>query len=237
MRYRLVLVTDGREGLLERTLDSFLHRVTPQPSSVVCVDDSADRIYGTYLEDLLPGAFPEGVVIASHPRRLGFCDAVATGWKYAAGEGLIGLEDDAFNNDFEYVYWLEDDFLHSRGVDLRELAFILDREPHVAQMALYRNPVNREEVAAGGYMNVFPEAYARRGDGATRWWETERCFTTNPSLFRRTLAAEHSWPTERFCEGLFGFQLREQRPGTTFGIWGDGTTWVEHIGVRAGKGY
>lgn len=226
MKYRLIVVTDGRPALLEQTLSAFLLKVMPAPTEVAVIDDSGDRQYASYLEDLLPSAFPEGVTLLSHPKRLGFCQSVQDGWGYAARPGV------------DWAYWLEDDFVHTRCVNLEELAFVLEREPQLAQMALYRDPVNAEERRVGGYMNLYPEDYARRGE-AQPWWETTRCFTTNPSLFRRELAEKYAFPGHlKFCEGEFGFQLRAEREGTTFGIWGEGQPWVEHIGaVRVGKGY
>lgn len=233
MKYRLVITTDGRPDVLDRTLESFFAKVRPGPDEILIIDDSADSDYHRYLDALcddLSGAVDAGVGLLRHQDRLGFCQTVADAWEYAA-------DGTATRPDVDWIYWLEDDFVHVRAVDLHDLAFVLDREPQVAQMALYRNPVNPDELAAGGYMNLFPECYARRGAGSAIWWETTRNWTTNPSLFRSSFARGYPWPTEPLCEGLFGFALRDARPETTFGIWGDGSPWVEHIGVRAGKGY
>lgn len=225
MRYRLIVITDGRPGLLEETLRAFLARVSPRPSAVSVIDDSGDEWYRRYLEDLLPEAFPDGTHLVSHPVRRGFCETVADGWQHAANPGV------------EWVYWLEDDFVHRRPVDLRDLAYVLERQPQVAQMALYRNSVSPEEKRVGGYIRQNPADYARRGSGTAAWLEHRRHWTTNPSLFSRSIPAAYAWPTVEFCEGHFGFELREGRPETTFGIWGTGEPWVEHVGERVGAGY
>jgi hypothetical protein len=48
---------------------------------------------------------------------------------------------------------------------------------------------------------------------------------------------ENPWPADvaAECEGRFGFELVER--GYEFGYWGNGERWVDHIGVRTGKGY
>lgn len=219
------MVTDGRPGLLENTLRSFQERVSPRPTAVCVIDDSGDEWYRRYLEDFLPEAFPEGCYLISHPIRRGFCETVADAWELAGSPGV------------EWVYWLEDDFLHKRPVELRDLAYVMERQPQVAQMGLYRNPVSPEEKEAGGYLRLHADAYERRGSGNSAWFETRRNWTTNPSLFPRAIPAAYPWPMIDHCEGLFGFELREARPETTFGIWGVGEPWVEHVGERAGAGY
>lgn len=233
--YRLAITTDGREGLLDRTLAAFFAKVTPQPTIIDVVDDSADPDYRRYLEalcDSLAGCVDAGVHLLSHPARRGFCETVGDAWKLAGGHADYISPDEP-----EWVYWLEDDFVHLRALDLRDVAFVLERERQLAQMVLYRNPVSPEEQAAGGYLNLRPETYAKRG-GKTPWWEHRNFWSTNPALFRSAIPATYPWPgTEKFCEGMFGIWLLEQRPDTTFGIWGAGEPWVEHIGVRSGTGY
>lgn len=69
------------------------------------------------------------------------------------------------------------------------------------------------------------------------WLEHRSYFTTNPSLMRRAFMAEHPWPDyPDQCEGRFGIDLIQA--GYSFGVWGDGSPWVEHIGAaRTGFGY
>lgn len=220
--YRLVVTTDGRPGCLDRTLEAFDCLVRPRPSEGVIVDDSGDEHYLRYLKTL---ADERGWRLAWHPRRLGFCRTVADAWREAAQAGP------------DWIFWMEDDFQIDRALDLPELAHVLDHEARVAQMALYRNSVSAEEFEAGGYIPMRPGAYERRGTGTVAWLEHRVCWTTNPSLFRRSLAAAYPWPEDQECEGHFGIELRERRPETTFGIWGAGEPWVTHFGERSGVGY
>ncbi len=68
------------------------------------------------------------------------------------------------------------------------------------------------------------------------WHQHASYLTTNPSLMRRQFMAEHLWPAyESECEGRFGLDL--VATGFSFGVWGDGSPWCEHIGERSGFGY
>lgn len=226
LRYALIVTTDGR-GTLDRTLEAFDRRVRPRPSEVVIVDDSGDAGYRLYLEALVNARGP-GWRALFHRERRGFCRCVASAWEQAA------------HADSPYVLWLEDDFEFVRSVDLSDLAHVLEREPQVAQMAFYRQPVNDEEIAASGYLNQRRDTYQLRGAGSGRtWFEHRNHWTTNPSLFRRSIPEHHPWPGfTSSCEGHFGFILRGARPRTTFGLWGAGDVWVRHFGERSdGRGY
>jgi hypothetical protein len=154
----------------------------------------------------------------------GFCAATRAAWEHARWPGV------------EWVFWLEHDFLFKQYVDLRELAAVMEAREHLKQMALMREPVGAE-IEHGGFVPMHPGAYVGRAEGDARWLETQRNWTTNPSLFPRSFAVENDWPTEAQCEGHFGFQVREREPDATFGLWGEGEPWVEHIGVRTGHGY
>jgi len=218
VRYALALLTSpGREDCLERTLASFERNVRPRPSELVCHVDGGGR-----LPPLLYGS--EAWTGVAGGRRRGFCEATATLWWLAA------------ESSCPWVFWLEDDFELVRAVDLTALARVLLGEPHVAQMSLCRQAVNSEEIAAGGLVASRPGAYVRRGSAAA-WLEHREYWTTNPSLFRTQLARSFPWPTEQHCEGVFTHGLLASLPATSFGVWGVGDVWAEHIGVRQGAGY
>ena len=163
--------------------------------------------------------------------QLGFCKATRALWEVAV------------ETDCEYVFWLEHDFVFQREVDLRELADVLDDHRSLAQMSLMRQPISPREVEAGGVVKnherMSDEFYSHISGPLTErreWLSHEAYFTTNPSLMRRQFMADTMWPREDAeCEGRFGLQLKEA--GYSFGIWGDGSPWVEHIGQRDGHGY
>lgn len=219
MKYALVLITHGDAPWLYPTLKAFAELVDPRPAVRIAVVDGASASH--------PPITPLGAWLGHvHGEQLGFCAAAKSGW------------DAAVESDCEYVFWLENDFLVQRRIDLAALAFELDRDHSLAQMSLMRNAVNEAERRAGGIFDLIrPEFEARLSIATAGPWLSHRAyFTTNPSLMRRTFMAENPWPdypTE--CEGQFGMDLVER--GYHFGVWGDGTPWVEHVGVRTGEGY
>jgi hypothetical protein len=178
LRYLLVVLTHGASTTLPRTLDSFREQVTPAPAEALLYVDGPD--VGDAAYDAMVG---RGIpwTIGGESEQHGFCDAVANAWADAVGsEGA-----------FDHVFWLENDFVFRRPVDLNRLADLRHRS----------------------------------------------FFSTNPSLLRRDFMVENPWPAdgEPFCEGRFGLELVQK--GYSFGIWGDGDIWVDHIGRREGFGY
>lgn len=220
MNYLLVVLTHGESSTLTPALASFAENVSPRPARAVIWRDGQG--------DLFPAVPPLGCDLSLHGtwEQRGFCAATRSAWELAI-EGR-----------HEYVFWLEHDFVFLRPVNLEEVAAVLDSIPTLAQVALMRNAVNEEERAAGGLYELrrdqYREQYFR---GSTPWLAHEAYFTTNPSLMRRDFMETHAWPSwERpECEGSFGFWLRQQ--GISFGAWGNGEPWVEHVGVRDGFGY
>lgn len=150
----------------------------------------------------------------------GFCVASGRAWDAAITEGV------------NYVFWLEHDFIFQRHVDLRTLAEKLEADTQLAQMSLMRTASSVDEMNAGGLYELRKGEYEERGG----WLEHRSYFTTTPSLMRRQFMVENRWPTyPSGCEGRFGIDLLAR--GYTFGVWGDGQPWVEHIGQRTGFGY
>jgi hypothetical protein len=231
MNYRLVILTHGDpRKTLPLAAEAFHAHAIPEPMDVVIVRDGP-------ASDVLGGVVAE-MPWQSPPRCLtghaeGFCAATARAWR----EGSRG--------DADYVFYLEHDFVLTRDVDLAKLAYVLDSDRDLSQMALVRNAVNPHEIAAGGLVKSRPGAYALiqtsvpAPEGFTlgvSWLSHLDYFTTNPSLMRCAFMAENPWPSySSECEGRFGIDLLER--GYYFGAWGMGETWCRHIGVRDGFGY
>lgn len=159
---------------------------------------------------------------------LGFDGAIREGWR------RVLLETDA-----EFVFHLEQDFTFNRPVPLAEMAAVLRARPRLAQLALRRQPWNDAERAAGGVVEMHPGDYVDCDLNGWRWLEHTRFFTTNPSLYRRSLC-EIGWPEGPESEGRFGIELRRADPRWRFGYWGarDSGEAITHIGEeRAGNGY
>jgi hypothetical protein len=237
MRYRLVLLTHGRDfEPLKRTLRSFWINVQPQPNEISVVYDGAS--IPSRLIDGLEQYFPQMSAKVAGDGQVGFCDATNAAWESgSAGDGDAP----------EYVFHLEHDFVFHRAIHLAYLANVLAAYPEMAQISLMRQPCNPLEEEAGGVVDFYGRETFEKADYVVTddirfhsekhfpYLVHHHYFTTNPSLMRREFMAEHSWPNGPACEGVFGLELRNA--GFCFGVWGDGEPWIEHIGKRNGKGY
>ena len=221
----LLVMTDGRGHLLERTLAAFDRHVTGPVSERWIHDDSGDPEYRAWLERHAPD-----YRIVSTPGRSGFGGAVRSAWS------MLRLGSSA-----RFVFHLEDDFVFRRDVDLAHVAATLDAWPHLVQLAFRRQPWNDHERAAGGIVEQHPDAYRELVDEHLEavWLEHRLFFTTNPSLYRRELVHEREWPTGSQSEGRFSHELLGDAE-LRFAYWGSRASgeWVEHIGTeRVGTGY
>lgn len=207
MSTALLVMTDGRRELLERTLESFRDKVVGDVSNVYVNDDSADPEFADWLQKNLQSMVPPNVpiVVRTTPQRSGFGGAIRNAWKWLNEERRSvwsSLE------PFDWVFHLEDDFLFNYKIDLGQLAGLLTDYPYLAQMALKRQPWGSDIEFANGFMEAKPEHYTEREDDGDYWVETTRNWTTNPSLFRAELLAG-GWPDDPFSEGKYAFVLKE----------------------------
>lgn len=216
VRYRLVVMTNGRP-CLRGTLEAFRELVTPQPVEILVHDDGG-------LSEPYGGGTPWAHIpwtTTSQVPAIGFCGSCAHAWEEASAPGV------------DFVFWIEDDIVVKRPVDLAPLADALTRHKHVTQMALMRQPVNDLEIAAGGCRELRPELYEEMDEGT--WLRSHTNFSTGCSLIPRRFMASHPFPATPSCEGEFSIDLLGE--GKSFGVWGLGESWVEHVGIRSGFGY
>lgn len=213
----LVVMTDGRVDCIVPTIESFAN-LNGHITTKLIHDDSGDPDYS----DWLTRTYPDFRVISTEGRQ-GFDGA------YRSAHAHLRQLDEP------YIFSTEDDFVIDKPVPLNAMASVLRRRPHLAQMALLRGPVNPEEHAAGGVIEQHPDDYTTVTDGVT-WREHRRFFTTNPSLYRRSLLDRHVWPQGANSEGRFGLELFTD-PAIKCAFWGTGVS-VTHIGhQRVGHGY
>lgn len=218
----LLVMTDGRKTFLDPTLEA-TKLISGKITRKLIHDDSGDPRFTRYLNRQYGNEYE----IYSTGRRSGFGGAIISAWER--------LQDD--NND--WVFHLEDDFVMQSLVPLSEMATIMDRNPHIVQMALRRQPWNEQEKAAGGIIEMDPDSYEEKTNGIHDWLEHRKFFTTNPSLYRKSLVTDHSWPVGLNSEGKFGIELFKD-PTKRAAYWGrkqEGPRcW--HIGeFRNGAGY
>jgi hypothetical protein len=220
----LLVMTDGRP-CVHQTIPSALANLQGPISELWIHDDSG------FSKDRLKRPYRDWNIIGSPVGRQGFGGAIQYAWNT--------LRD---NSTAEYIFHLEDDFLFNRTIDLDGFIAILEKYPELVQMALRRQPWNNLEIAAGGVVELHPDAYedmeTEVGEKTYQWLRHKLFFTTNPSLYRRSLILNNSWPGGDRSEGKFSIMMLEQ--GGEFGYWGrrSDAPWVEHIGMnRAGIGY
>lgn len=158
--------------------------------------------------------------------KLGFAGAIQEGWERCAHVGV------------DYVFHCEGDFTFNVLIPIYRMAFVLERNPHLAQLALKRQAWSEPEKAAGGLVEAAPKDYAQRTQYGDVWTEHRRFWTTNPSLFPVGFCYQ-GWPQVERSEGIFTHRLLED-PEVQFGYWGAkfDAPRVTHIGdVRSGHGY
>lgn len=215
--YRLIVLTHGPDfSYLERTVGAFFEHAWPYPQDVLLVVDGPSQ--------------PPAEILEGHPRlslgeeQVGNCRATAACWQQAA------------TSAHPYVFHLEHDFALTRTLNVAALAHVLERNIHLAQMALIRQPVGRE-VEHGGFIGEAPGWYTHRVDDGLEWYETSRNFTLNPTLIRRDLPRRYPWPAQAQCETTYGHRMLQHAPYMRFGLWGNGEPWCEHFGIHDGIGY
>ncbi len=219
----LIIMTDGRANYLEESINS-LGNLHGEFSQRIIHDDSGDQHYHEWLK----WRYGSGFDFHFTSGRSGFSGA------YHSAYRLLKQ-----TNTNDYVFFTEDDFVYTRPVEMNDIMEILNRNGHIAQMALRRQPWNEQEMIAGGVVEADPASFIDKTDGTNHWLEHRKFWTTNPSLVPRKIIDDNEWPTDEHSEGVFGINLFKN-PATTSAYWGarDSGEWCYHIGnERAGNGY
>ncbi|QXC59334.1 glycosyltransferase [Aquihabitans sp. G128] len=217
----LVVMTDGRRECIERSVPAALENLKGlDVGPLVICDDSGVPEYRAWLAETFPAA-----TLVTSPDRTGYAEAVRRAWAAA------------LDADTPWVFWLEDDFIVERPVDLAAMAEVLTSQPHLTQLVLKRQPWWGNEVAAGGIIECNPEAFRDRSDGTHQWVEHTEGHWSNPHLVAREFLATHEWPTGAWSESRFGAEVLVGGRASAF--WGHSSDapLVEHVGERRGTGY
>lgn len=195
--------------------------------ALLMIADGREEYHTTSIESAwehLP-EFDHYVHVNDADHALGFGGAIREGWRRV------------LDTDAEYVFHLELDFRFDRAVPVEDMVGVLRHNPHLAQMALLRQPVNEQEQAAGSLHSLIRDQLTPNCSPAFCWLEHTRNFTTNPSVYPRWVMTR-GWPDETESEGKFGIYLLRDVPGVRFAYWGIGEEWCTHIGHhRTGTGY
>lgn len=196
----LMVITDGRWDYLQDCLESAFEWLDWPFEQCLLVDDSAEgrRI-----------AIP-GWEIIQNPERKGLAGAIQTGW-------------DALNDDIEFVFHLEDDFVFPELVDIGAMIRHLENHPDLAQIALLRQAWSPEEQVAGGIIPLYRDDFTQEGPIITH----RRLFTFNPCIYPR-------WVTRYRADLEAGLTDQLLADGKRFAYFGqmDDPPRCTHIGVR-----
>lgn len=227
----VLIFTDGRKDFFSSTFQSLQENVSANNiGHKIIIDDASDSDYGLWL-DTNYGSEVDRIV--HHQARLGFGETIRDTWLKL--NSLIGT--------YDYIFHLEDDFIFNRPINLDDLIQILEKNPHMAQVCLLRQPWNQDEINAGGIWQQWPENFTEKsvdGSGEKIYYLSHRqWFSTNPSVYPKWVA-DLGWPEGLNSEERFWTEKLLPR-GTLscsyFGSKADPPA-VNHIGSgRMGIGY
>lgn len=225
MSILLVVMTDGRWDCIKRSIPSALASLEGPVTRRIIHDDSGRTEY----RNRLKSAFPSFELIHPGRTRQGFGGAIRQTWNWINQ-----------NTTEDFVFWLEDDFLFNQPVRLENLMTVLNENPYLAQLVLKRQSWSSAEWAAGGVVEQRHWEYEQKQDDHENIWsEHQLFFSSNPSLFRRSLCSE-VWPEGNQSEGNFTYNMRIGYPDMKFAFWGKkfDPPMVHHMGDRrVGSGY
>lgn len=214
--FDLVITTDGRARYLERMFAT-LDNVVGTFQNKIVVNDSGDRSYANFVEDLTVGL---GFTQVFHPERRGLAATVADAWA---------------QTDADYVFHCEDDFVFPERVFVHELIKPFDVRVRLAQVCLLRQPWNDDEQRAGGIIQQHPDDYAEHSTDGVRFCVHRRLFSLNPCVIPRWVVAM-GW--DEGNERGFTDRLLAD-PKVEFAYFGgkDDPPRVCHIGVARAAGW
>lgn len=188
-------------------------------------EDYRDRTIGSLDAMIGLDRFDAIVEIDDTAHLLGFAGAIRNGWSQVLATGC------------KWCLHVELDFTFRQIIPVDQMIAVLEKYPHLVQMALLRQPWNDAERAAGSIIRQHPGDYQPSQWYQHRWLEHRRFVTTNPCIWPRWVL-ERGWPQRPQSEGHFGVDLFASDDRLRAAFWGSGEEWVTHIGdVRAGTGY
>lgn len=222
MNVALCVISNNRPDYLHQTIKA-AYQYLPDFDYRFIVDDGGDPTASITLASL----YSQDWHVETHPENRGLAAAVQTGFDLVT------------SCDADYVFWLEEDMLLTRRPPIREAIDILDTHDHLAQMCFRREPVavNPTETGYGCVLRTLTEQSdnVRTHDDPSRgirWTEYDGLFSLNPCLIPAEIC-NIDWDPGN--EAGMTIKLRDH--GYMFGSWGlagDGQTWVTHIGEQRG---
>lgn len=196
-----------------RSLGQFLHGW----DELVIVDDSGNQDWIDFHRGIHVQDMGQPLVI----------DTLKQGYNAAMKAVCEFAGDEAF-------FFFEEDFILLEDVDLTHMKVLLEKSPHLAQIALLRDSHFPIEFEYGGLLPALDKripgsVLGARKDGLI---EQTGCFTCNPSVWAPGIAAK-GWPDGKWSEDLKRDELLAE--GYNFAYLPG--VKVKHDGPRIGKGY
>lgn len=215
----VLIMSDGRDQYLKQSVLSLKGALLvsgdyPLVESWWIHDDSGDDRYRNELRE----RWPDIRVIGEGPRR-GFGGAIQHAWRAL---------NTPHGSQAPYVLHWEGDFTATAAIRLDDMTRILRGVPHLAQLALRRQPLNSSEAAVCGDAGMRPAECEERWDHheVTAWLEHRAYWTTNPGLYRASITLG-GWKDGLESEGRFTRHLLDNGfPGPR--------GWIEPAAVRFG---
>lgn len=206
MKLALMVITDGRWDYLQRTLESAAECLDYPWSQRILVDDSGEEV----------GFCPTKFDFVKNTPRRGLAGAIQSGW-------------DALDEDIDYVFHLEDDFIFPDYVDIDLMLELLEYENDLAQMALLRQPWSPQEQQAGGIYWIEPDRFKQKQG----FVQQQHLFTFNPCLYPISVVRNYKAGLEA---ELTADLLKDGWKFGYLGELGDEPRTI-HIGLRRSRNY
>lgn len=204
-------MTNGRLDLMDRTIPNLNEMVVSKFKfdRLQAIDDSGQSESWQYMLK----HFPENWNIVFNRNNKGLATSVQIGWNQM--------------REMDYIFHVEDDFLFHEVPPLLEMVNILEWSD-LSQIILKRNPVNFEEIAAGGYIELNPWSYHQREINGVDFIVHDNFFSLNPGVIPYEVFHEVGWPKGNEAEMIEILNAK----GLNSAIWGKKTDppLVEHIG-------
>jgi hypothetical protein len=204
----LVVITDGRKDCIEQTIARFNLLVHYVFTKKIIVNDSGSPEYHKYLCENY-----RDFKIISHEKRKGLSSAIQSGWS-------------EIDENIDFVFHLEDDFLFTEKPSINKMISILQKNQHLAQIALLRNAYYPDEIEVGGFVFKNINDYIQKNE----FFEHKRLFTLNPSIYPKWIVDigwQNGWDEPHFTS-----KVLTVKPHARFGYFGNmyDSPRVKHIG-------
>lgn len=230
MKVCLFILGNGRDGYLERTVDSWEQNLVGNVTNKIIFDDSGSADYRDWLNEKFGDRF---TIVPVAEESVGQVRAVSFAFEY-----IKGL-------DVDYILEIEEDWMLFRELNLNNIIKVMENNNNIIQMRIPRTVWYAEyhylDIVAGSLLRHhknIPETKSRYiGKNNKRWfsWRGQFYFWShNPSLFKKSIVYENYLDHDVDHEYHFGLNLFKKYPRAVVGFWAknDYDAYISHIGIR-----